>query len=173
MRILGIDPGLSVMGFGVVDYHDGRMRFIDAGQTTTSGADAMGVRLLTLYGAVAELLRVHAPAVLALERQIYCQNVRTAMTLGQTQGIIALAAAQHEVPVWEVSPRELKQALLGVGQAAKSQVARSVARLLNIDVAAISEHAADALAAALAYTNRSALEKRLAAAGVSVSRRRL
>lgn len=162
MRILGIDPGLSHLGYGVIDVERGRLCHRASGVVTTEASDSLGARLLRLHRQVLELIVQHRPDVVALERQIYCQNVQTAMTLGQVQGIVTLAAEQENVDIWSTTPRELKQALAGKGQASKLQVSHVVARLLSLNVTELSEHAADALAAAVAYSNRAAMEQRLA-----------
>lgn len=172
MRILGIDPGLSHLGYGVIVHEQGRLSFVDAGTISTDADESLGARLMVLHHAVCDLIQLHRPDIVALERQIFCQNVQTAMTLGQVQGVVTLAAEEHDLEVWTATPRELKMALAGRGQATKEQVATSVRLLLALRVANLPEHATDALAAAIAYSNRSAIRNRLSQIELLASRRR-
>jgi crossover junction endodeoxyribonuclease RuvC len=161
---LGIDPGTARCGFGVVALDDGRLRLIDAGviRTEADGTDAD--RLRALHGALTQLLRVHQPQRVGVERLFFQRNVQTAMAVGQARGIALLAAAEAGLIVDEPTPNEVKQAVCGNGAADKEQVAAMVARLLGIVIEGVPDDATDALAVAIGCAYRGVSATRLAAA---------
>jgi crossover junction endodeoxyribonuclease RuvC len=153
---LGIDPGTARCGFGVVALDDGRLRMIDAGviRTESDGTDAD--RLRSLHDALVQLLGLHQPHRVGVERLFFQRNVQTAMAVGQARGVALLAAAQAGLLVDEPTPNEVKQAVCGNGAADKAQVATMVGRLLNISVAGVPDDATDALAVAIGCAHRGA-----------------
>jgi crossover junction endodeoxyribonuclease RuvC len=161
---LGIDPGTARCGFGVVALDDGRLRLIDAGviRTESTGSDAD--RLRALHGALTELLTLHHPHRVGVERLFFQRNVQTAMAVGQARGVALLAAAEAGLLVDEPTPNEVKQAVCGNGAADKPQVAAMVARLLGIAVDGVTDDATDALAVAIGCAYRGISSDRLAAA---------
>ena len=164
MIALGIDPGTARCGFGVVALDDGRLRLIDAGviRTESTGSDAD--RLRALHGALTELLTLHHPHRVGVERLFFQRNVQTAMAVGQARGVALLAAAQAGLLVDEPTPNEVKQAVCGNGAADKPQVAAMVARLLGIAVDGVTDDATDALAVAIGCAYRGVTSDRVAAA---------
>ena len=156
MIALGIDPGTARCGFGVVALEDGRLRLIDAGviQTEAGGSDAD--RLRALHGALVELLNLHQPQRVGVERLFFQRNVQTAMAVGQARGVALLAAAEAGLVVDEPTPNEVKQAVCGNGAADKEQVAAMVARLLGIVIEGVPDDATDALAVAIGCAYRGA-----------------
>jgi crossover junction endodeoxyribonuclease RuvC len=161
---LGIDPGTARCGFGVVALDDGRLRLIDAGviRTESTGSDAD--RLRALHGALTELLTLHHPHRVGVERLFFQRNVQTAMAVGQARGVALLAAAEAGLLVDEPTPNEVKQAVCGNGAADKPQVAAMVARLLGIPVDGVTDDATDALAVAIGCAYRGVSSHRVAAA---------
>ena len=152
VRVLGIDPGTAVTGYGVVEPADGQSgRLIECGVIRTSPRQAMFRRLMTLYDGVTQLIERHAPTVVAVETAFYGRNVRTTLTLGQTRGVVLLAAAKAGVEVAEFPPATVKKSVVGEGGAAKAQVAYMVQRLLRLKEAPAPSDAADACAIALTY----------------------
>jgi len=150
--VLGIDPGTAVTGYGVVEPADGQSgRLIECGVIRTSPRQAMFRRLMTLYDGVTQLIERHAPTVVAVETAFYGRNVRTTLTLGQTRGVVLLAAAKAGVEVAEFPPATVKKSVVGEGGAAKAQVAYMVQRLLRLKEAPAPSDAADACAIALTY----------------------
>ena len=164
MIALGIDPGTARCGFGVVALDDGRLRLIDAGviRTESTGSDAD--RLRALHDALTELLTLHHPHRVGVERLFFQRNVQTAMAVGQARGVALLAAAQAGLLVDEPTPNEVKQAVCGNGAADKPQVAAMVARLLGIAVDGVTDDATDALAVAIGCAYRGVSSDRVAAA---------
>lgn len=154
MIILGIDPGTAALGYGIIERKGGRLRAIDYGCLETSPDTAMPERLLAIHSLVDELLDVHQPAVVGVERLFFSKNAQTAMAVGQARGIVLLAAAQHGRPVREATPNEVKSAIAGYGAADKQQVQRMVQLVLGMSELPRPDDAADALAIAVCVANR-------------------
>jgi crossover junction endodeoxyribonuclease RuvC len=152
--ILGIDPGTAALGYGIIERKGGRLRAIDYGCLETSADTAMPERLLAIHGLLDELLDVHQPAVVGVERLFFSRNAQTAMAVGQARGIVLLAAAQHGRPVREATPNEVKSAIAGYGAADKQQVQRMVQLVLGMSELPRPDDAADALAIAVCVANR-------------------
>lgn len=151
-RVLGIDPGTAVTGYGVVEPADGHPgRLIECGVIRTDSKQQIGSRLDTLYQGVKELIARHRPAAVAVESVFYGKNVRSALALGQARGVILLAAAQAEMEVAEFPPATVKQTVTGRGGAAKAQVGYMVQQLLRLKRAPAPSDAADGVALALTF----------------------
>jgi crossover junction endodeoxyribonuclease RuvC len=151
--VLGIDPGTAALGYGIVDSARGRIREVDHGCLETSPDVSLPERLLAIHALVDDLLAVHEPAVMAVERLFFSKNVQTAFGVGQARGVVLLAAAQHGVPVREATPNEVKSAIAGYGAADKEQVQRMVQMVLGMDELPRPDDAADALAIAVWAAN--------------------
>jgi crossover junction endodeoxyribonuclease RuvC len=152
--ILGIDPGTAAMGYGVIDRSGGRLGAIDHGCLVTSPDLPMPDRLLAIHGLLDDLLSLHQPAIVAVERLFFSRNAQTAMAVGQARGVVLLAAAQHGKPVREATPNEVKSAIAGYGAADKEQVQRMVQLVLGMAELPRPDDAADALAIAVCIANR-------------------
>jgi crossover junction endodeoxyribonuclease RuvC len=159
---LGIDPGTARCGFGVVALDDGRLRLIDAGVIRTETGEADADRLRLLHAALVQLLGLHQPQRVGVERLFFQRNVQTAMSVGQARGVALLVAAQAGLVVDEPTPNEVKQAVCGNGAADKEQVATMVARLLGVSIDGVPDDATDALAVAIGSAYRGAATSRLA-----------
>ena len=154
MIILGIDPGTAALGYGVVERIGGRLRAIDHGCLVTSPDLPMPERLLAIHGLLDDLLSLHEPAIVAVERLFFSRNAQTAIAVGQARGVVLLAAAQHGKPVREATPNEVKSAIAGYGAADKEQVQRMVQLVLGMAELPRPDDAADALAIAVCIANR-------------------
>jgi len=165
MKVLGIDPGTAALGYGIVERTGGRLREVDHGCLTTSPDLPLPERLLAIHALVDELLALHQPDLMGVERLFFSRNVQTAMGVGQARGVVLLAAAQHGTPVREATPNEVKSAIAGYGAADKEQVQRMVQLVLGMSELPRPDDAADALAIAtwVANTDRGGA---LATAGV-------
>lgn len=152
-RVLGIDPGTGVMGYGVVESGArGQLpRLIECGVIRTSPRLPLPTRLRTIHEGLAELFARHQPDVLAVEDIFYGTNVRTTAVLGHARGVILLAGALADIPVFEYPPATIKKAIVGRGAALKPQVGFMVARLLGLRAAPKPADAADGVAVALTY----------------------
>ena len=163
MIALGIDPGTAQCGFGVVSLENGTLRLVDAGVVRTEAGQTDGERLRALHAALTQLLGLHRPERVGVERLFFQRNVQTAMTVGQARGIALLVAAEAGVGIDEPTPNEVKMAVCGNGSADKQQVASMVARLLGVALAGLADDATDALAVAIGCAYRAASSPALAA----------
>ena len=153
MIVLGIDPGTAALGYGIVDRTGGRLRAIDHGCFVTSPDSSLPERLLAIHAQVDELIELHRPGLVGVERLFFSRNVQTAFAVGQARGVVLLAAAQHGLPVSEATPSEVKSAVAGDGRADKEQVGRMVQLVLGMDAPPTPDDAADALAIAIWAVN--------------------
>ena len=153
MKVLGIDPGTAALGYGIVERTGGRLREVDHGCLTTSPDLPLPERLLAIHALVDELLALHQPDVMGVERLFFSRNVQTAMGVGQARGVVLLAAAQHRTTVREATPNEVKSAITGYGAADKEQVQRMVQLVLGMTELPRPDDAADALAIATWVAN--------------------
>ena len=150
--VLGIDPGTAVTGYGVVEQAPGRVgRLVECGVIRTDPRQQMWNRLDALYGGVRELIARHGPSAVAVETVFHGKNARSALTLGQTRGVILLAAAQAGVEIAEFAPAAVKRCVVGAGGAVKAQVGYMVQRLLGLARPPAPSDAADGVALALTY----------------------
>ncbi|MCL4721850.1 MAG: crossover junction endodeoxyribonuclease RuvC [Gammaproteobacteria bacterium] len=161
-RILGIDPGSRITGFGLID-SDGRRSVHVASGTIRTGEGALGRRLELIFQGVQQLMALHAPAVVAVEQVFMHRNADSALKLGQARSAAICATFGAGAELFEYAPRSVKQAVVGLGQADKTQVAHMVAVLLNYREP-LAPDASDALAVALCHAHTRPLLSRLAAA---------
>lgn len=151
-RVLGIDPGTAVTGYGIVESASDRPgRLVECGVIRTNPRHDVGRRLAALYDGVAELIDRHAPTVVAVESAFYQKNVRTTVALGQARGAVLLAAAKAGLGVSEFPPATVKKSVVGEGRAVKEQVGFMVQRILRLKQPPAPSDAADACAIALTY----------------------
>lgn len=161
MRILGIDPGYAIVGFGIVDYDASRFKTIDYGAVTTMAGDRFSLRLKTVYEDISQIMDSYKPDVVSMEKIYFQNNQKTAIDVAQARGVILLAAAQRGIEVYEYTPLEVKKAVTGYGQAVKKQVQEMTKRLLNLKEIPKPDDTADALAMTVchAHTSISRLNK--------------
>ncbi len=159
MIIMGIDPGLTSTGYGVIEKKGGRLKALGYGSITTSARVTLPERLDRIYRRVRELIEEYHPDLLVIEELFFNANARSAMVVGEARGGIILAAAHCGVAVEEYTPLEVKQALVGHGRADKRQVAYMVRSLLRLEDDVGSSHASDALALAICHAHREKLER--------------
>jgi crossover junction endodeoxyribonuclease RuvC len=154
--VLGIDPGTATMGYGLVrDLSDGSLQAVEFGVFTTSKDDSAQQRLLQLYNSLTEVLTLHHPDSVAVEKLFFQRNVSTAIAVGQARGVVMLAVAQAGLEVGEYTPNEVKQAVAGYGSADKKQVQEMVRVLLALPQIPKPDDAADALAIAITHLHTS------------------
>ena len=151
MRILGIDPGIAIVGFGVVDSSGGRHTLVNYGVVTTPAKTSLSSRLEQIYRDIGELISTFQPDAVAIEELFFNTNITTGISVAHGRGVILLACYQSGVPVYEYTPLQVKQAVVGYGRADKKQVIDMVRRLLKMADAPKPDDAADALAIALCH----------------------
>jgi crossover junction endodeoxyribonuclease RuvC len=156
MRVLGVDPGLGRCGWAVLERRGGRVAAVGYGTVHTHG-EQVAPRLLELATRLRQVMAVHRPEALAIERLFFNANVRTAMTVGQASGVVLLLAAEHGLEVTAYTPPQVKQAVTGSGSAPKEQVGYMVKALLGLAAVPTPADTADALAVALCHLNHTTL----------------
>ena len=165
MFVLGIDPGLSVTGYGVIVARGERVQAVAAGALRTSPESPDATRLAELFRDLEKLLAEYRPAEVAVEQVFVNRNLQTATAVGRASGVFLLAAARAGLPVFEYTPSAVKLAVTGSGDAAKDRVQALVARRLGLGAAPQPADAADALAIALCHLQSSGLRRAVAGAG--------
>ncbi|HRZ52344.1 MAG TPA: crossover junction endodeoxyribonuclease RuvC [Candidatus Contendobacter sp.] len=171
VRLLGIDPGSRVTGYGILDMDGPRSRYVASGCIQTDSARPLPERLKTIFEGVAGVIREYQPAEAAAEQVFMHRNPDSALKLGQARGAALCAVVMAGLPVSEYAPRAIKQAVVGGGAADKSQVQRMVALLLNLPEPPPAD-AADALAVAICHGHTRQTLQRFGAAAVLAGRRR-
>lgn len=166
MRILGIDPGYGITGFGLIDVQGGCYRLLNCGAITTPPNTAFPWRLEVIYNDMTQLLQVAKPDAVAIEELFFGQNVTTGINVAQSRGVILLSIQQAGLPLTEYKPMQVKQAVVGYGNATKHQVQDMTRRLLGLPSMPKPDDAADAIAIALCHARSStSLLARAAAQG--------
>ena len=153
MRILGIDPGLALLGYGIIDSAGGRQQLVTYGCISTAARSPMSARLRSIYTGLSQLIGMYMPDDIAFEELFFAQNVTTGIAVAQARGAALVAAAQHTENLYEYTPLQIKQAITGYGRAEKQQMQNMVKLLLNMDAPAKPDDAADALAVAITHAN--------------------
>ena len=155
MRILGIDPGYGITGFGLIDAQRSNFTLLNCGAITTPPNTDFPWRLEVIYNDMTQLLQVAQPDVVAIEELFFGQNVTTGINVAQSRGVILLAIRQAGVPIHEYKPAQVKQSVVGYGNATKHQVQDMTKRLLKLDAMPKPDDAADAIALALCHARSS------------------
>ena len=153
MRILGIDPGIAIVGYGVVDKEGNRYKTIAYDAVTTRAHTPLEERLEKVYKGVDEIIKTYKPDAMSIEELFFNNNAKTALTVGQARGVIILAAVQNNVPVYEYTPLQVKQALTGYGRASKVQIQQMMKSMLGLSEVPKPDDVADALAIAVCHGN--------------------
>lgn len=153
MRILGVDPGSAVTGYGVVERQGRDVACVDCG-TIDAGDGELPDRLVVVYDGLEAIVDAHRPAVVAIENAFLGRNVKTLAIMSQARGVLVLASRRAQLPVYEYTPRAVKQSIVGNGGASKQQVAYMVSSMLALSVDELPSDATDALAIALCHLHR-------------------
>ena len=151
MRIIGIDPGTGILGFGVIESNDGKNQLVDAGVIRTPVKEDDAVRLQTIFEELSDIIAQTKPTEMVVEKLFFAQNVTTAMTVAQARGVVLLAGQQAGLKITEYTPLQIKQSLTGYGRAEKKQMQEMVRVLLGLPEVPKPDDCADALAAALTH----------------------
>jgi crossover junction endodeoxyribonuclease RuvC len=151
MRIIGIDPGTGILGFGVIDVVNGKNILVDAGVIRTPVKEDDAVRLHTIYDELSDIIAQTKPDMMSVEKLFFARNVTTAMTVSQARGVVLLCAKQAGMDIHEYTPMQIKQAITGYGKADKKQMQEMVKIILGLSEVPKPDDAADALAAALTH----------------------
>lgn len=152
MRIIGIDPGTGILGFGVVESKNGVYTLVTAGVITTPPHTPLDERLEEIYDGLTAIIAETKPEVMSIEKLFFSRNVTTAISVSHARGVAMLAGRKAKLPIAEYTPMQIKQAVVGYGKADKKQVQEMVRIQLNLKEIPKPDDAADALAAALTYS---------------------
>jgi crossover junction endodeoxyribonuclease RuvC len=155
MKIIGIDPGTGIVGFGIIESDGRKHKLMDGGVIKTPAHQELCLRLETIFNGIKELIKVNKPEIMVIEKLYFAQNVTTAMSVSHARGVIMLAGQQANLEVVEYTPLQIKQALTGYGRADKAQMQEMVRIFLNLKERPKSDDCADALAAALTHATAS------------------
>lgn len=150
-RIIGIDPGYAIVGYGVVDFEGYTFRPVDYGSILTEAGTPFECRLEKIWDALSVLLERHTPQVMAVERLYFTTNQKTAIDVAQARGVVMLCAQKHGVELFEYTPLQVKQAVAGYGKAEKKQVQYMTKTILKLDEVPKPDDTADALAIAICH----------------------
>lgn len=153
MRILGIDPGIAIVGYGIVDKEGNRYKTVAYDAVTTRAHTPLEQRLEKVYNGVDEIIKAYKPDVMSIEELFFNNNAKTALTVGQARGVIILAAVKNGIPIYEYTPLQVKQALTGYGRASKSQIQQMMKSMLGLTEIPKPDDVADALAIAVCHGN--------------------
>ena len=153
MRILGIDPGTGICGFGVIEVKQtGRAKMIDNGVIATPPHTPLSERLLDIYESMHEIIKLNKPDCVSIEKLFFTKNVTTGISVAEARGVVLLVCKQHEVPTFEYTPNEIKKTMTGYGSADKKQMQEMVKLHLDLTSVPKPDDAADALAAAITHS---------------------
>lgn len=151
MRIIGIDPGTGILGFGVIEVVGNDLKVIDAGVVTTPAHTPLDVRLEDIFDSLSEVIAATKPDVMSIEKLFFAQNVTTAMSVSHARGVAMLAGRKGGMPIAEYTPLQIKQTVTGYGKADKKQVQEMVRIQLKLKTVPKPDDCADALAAAITH----------------------
>lgn len=157
MIILGIDPGLAIVGYGVINTQKGNSSIVDYGVINTPKEDSVPVRLEKIYNGMISLVEKYNPDCIAIEELFFNTNTTTGINVAQARGVILLVCQQKKLKMYEYTPLQIKQALTGYGKAEKKQIQFMVARLLQLKAVPKPDDAADGLAVALTHAQTARL----------------
>lgn len=158
MRIIGIDPGTGILGFGVIEVVKGKMKLVDAGVITTPAHTPHDERLEDIFDSLTEIVRDTKPDQLSIEKLFFSHNITTAMTVAEARGVALLVGRKAKLPIAEYTPQQIKQTLTGYGKADKKQVQEMVRLQLGLSEVPKPDDCADAIAAAITHSLMSRLE---------------
>jgi crossover junction endodeoxyribonuclease RuvC len=153
MRIIGIDPGFAIIGYGILDYECNKFKVVTYGAIETSNKDTIDKRLLQLSVRLEELILLYKPDVLTVEELFINKNIKTAINVGQGRGVIIVTAAKFGLEVFEYTPLQVKQGVTGYGRAEKSQIQQMVKTILNLPQIPKPDDVADALAISICHAH--------------------
>jgi len=161
VRILGIDPGIAIVGFGFIDKIGSKLVPVQYGSIQTEAHTDPALRLKDVYDATTQLIEKYKPDAMAIEKLFFNRNVTTAFTVGQARGVMILAGVQAGLPIAEYTPLQVKQAVVGYGKAEKHQVQEMVKIFLKLAKVPKPDDVADALAVAICHAHSSALHNKI------------
>ncbi|MBF8982140.1 crossover junction endodeoxyribonuclease RuvC [Lutibacter sp. B2] len=157
MIILGIDPGIAIVGYGIIEYKGNKFKTLDYGAITTEPQEDTPTRLQKIYKGLEKIMQEYKPDVMAVEELFFNKNIKTAIVVGQARGVILLAGVDHGLAIYEYTPLQVKQGVVGYGRADKKQVQMMTKAILNLKSIPKPDDVADALAVAISHAHSGVL----------------
>ncbi|SNX52663.1 crossover junction endodeoxyribonuclease RuvC [Thermoanaerobacterium sp. RBIITD] len=161
MRIIGIDPGIAIMGYGIIDYNKSKYSVLEYGAITTNAGVKKSSRLKDIYDGIISIIKKYDPDVMSIEELFFYKNAKTVITIGESRGVAILAAINSGIDVFEYTPLQVKQSVVGYGRAEKKQVQIMVKAILGLKDIPKPDDVADALAVALCHSNSNIMNMKL------------
>ena len=153
MRILGIDPGFAITGYSIIDYQGNKFKLIDSGAVTTKAGESFPLRLTKIYDDLSMIIDEYKPDAISVEELFFNNNVKTAINVAQARGVVLVVGGQKQIPTYEYTPLQIKQAVAGYGRADKIQVQKMVKAILNVEMLQKLDDTTASLAAAICHSH--------------------
>ena len=161
MRILGIDPGFAITGYSIIDYQGNKFKLVDSGAVLTKAGESFPLRLTKIYDDVTELINKYKPDAISVEELFFNNNQKTAINVAQARGVILTVGCKNNIPTYEYTPLQIKQAVAGYGRADKVQVQKMVKTILNVDKLPKLDDTTDSMAAAICHAHSARFSQKL------------
>lgn len=161
MRILGIDPGFAITGYSIIDYQGNKFKLIDSGAFTTKAGESFPLRLTKIYDDLSMIIDEYKPDAISVEELFFNNNVKTAINVAQARGVVLVVGCQKQIPTYEYTPLQIKQAVAGYGRADKIQVQKMVKAILNVEKLPKLDDTTDSMAAAICHAHSARFSEKL------------
>ena len=161
MRILGIDPGFAITGYSIIDYQGNKFKLIDSGAVTTKAGESFPLRLTKIYDDLSMIIDEYKPDAISVEELFFNNNVKTAINVAQARGVVLVVGCQKQIPTYEYTPLQIKQAVAGYGRADKIQVQKMVKAILNVEKLPKLDGTTDSMAAAICHAHSARFSEKL------------
>ncbi len=161
MRILGIDPGFAITGYSIIDYKGNKFNLINSGAITTKAGVSFPLRLTKIYDDLTMIIKEYKPDAISVEELFFNNNVKTAINVAQARGVVLVAGCKNNIPTFEYTPLQIKQAVTGYGRADKVQVQKMVKTILNVENLPKLDDTTDSMAAAICHAHSARFSKKL------------
>ena len=161
MRILGIDPGFAITGYSIIDYQGNKFKLIDSGAGTTKAGESFPLRLTKIYDDLSMIIDEYKPDAISVEELFFNNNVKTAINVAQARGVVLVVGCQKQIPTYEYTPLQIKQAVAGYGRADKIQVQKMVKAILNVEKLPKLDDTTDSMAAAICHAHSARFSEKL------------
>lgn len=161
MRILGIDPGFAITGFSIIDYIGNKFKLITSGAVETKAGTSFPLRLTTIYDELSLIINEYKPDNMAVEELFFNQNVKTAINVAQARGVVLVLGCKSDIPTFEYTPLQVKQAVCGYGRAEKKQVQKMVQTILNVSELPKLDDITDSMAVAICHAHSAKFAERI------------
>lgn len=161
MRILGIDPGFAITGYSIIDYQGNKFKLIDSGAITTKAGISFPLRLTKIYDDLSMIINKYKPDAISVEELFFNNNVKTAINVAQARGVVLVVGCKNNIPTYEYTPLQIKQAVAGYGRADKIQVQKMVKAILNVETLPKLDDTTDSMAAAICHAHSARFSEKL------------